>query len=110
MLEVEERFVIRDMERKGLLISEIPRRRGHDRETIRRVIEGSLEPAPKARRRKKRKIAPYVPYLLKRIEAGVLQDTMRRTGLLRLALAYRTAHWRLTKASRVRRDLFLIGA
>lgn len=72
MLEVEERFVTRDMHRKGLSISEIARRTGYDRKTIRKVIKGSLEPAPKARRRKKRKIDPYAPYVLKRIEAGVL--------------------------------------
>jgi transposase len=72
MLGVEERFMIRDMHRRGLSISEIARRMGHDRKTVRRAINGTLEPAPKARRRKKRKIDPYVSYLLKRIGVGVL--------------------------------------
>lgn len=72
MLEVEERFMIRDMHRKGLSVSEISRRTGHDRRTIRKVIKGSLESAPRGRRRKKRKIDAYAPYLLKRIGVGVL--------------------------------------
>jgi transposase len=72
VLNVEERFMIREMHRKGLSISEIARQTGHDRKTVRKVINGSLEPAPKERRRRKRKIDPYVPYLLQRIAVGVL--------------------------------------
>jgi transposase len=64
--------MIREMHSQGLSISEIARRMGRDRKTVRRVIEGALVPEPKARRRRKRKIDPYVPYLLKRIERGVL--------------------------------------
>jgi transposase len=72
MLDVEERFMIRDMHRRGVSISEIARRTGYGRKTVRNVINGTLEPAPKSRRRKGRKIDPYVPYMLKRIAVGVL--------------------------------------
>jgi transposase len=60
------------MRRKGLSISEIARQTGHDRKTVRKVIKGSLDPAPKETRRRKRKIDPYAPYLLQRIAVGVL--------------------------------------
>jgi len=72
MLDVEERFMVRDMHRQGLSVSEIARRTGRDRQTIRKVINGTLEPEPKARKPRKRKIDPYVPYLLRRIAVGVL--------------------------------------
>jgi len=72
MLNVEERFVIRDLHRKGLSISEIARRTGHDRKTVRKVINGPLVPERKSKMGRQRKIDPYVPYLLKRIDAGVL--------------------------------------
>jgi transposase len=64
--------MMREMHNQGLSISEIARRTGRDRKTVRKVLEGTLVPAQKARRRRKRKIDPYVPYLLKRIERGVL--------------------------------------
>ena len=72
MLRVEERFMIRDMHREGLSVSEIARRTGHDRKTVRKVIGETLVPERKARRRKARKIDPYVPYLEKRMALGVL--------------------------------------
>lgn len=72
MLDVEERFVIRDLHRKGVSITEIARRTGHDRKTIRKVINAPLERERRPRRRKNRKIDAFVPYLGERIEAGVL--------------------------------------
>jgi transposase len=64
--------MIRDMHNRGLSISEIARQTGHDRKTVRKVLKGPLIPEQKERKRKKRKIDPYVPYLLGRIERGVL--------------------------------------
>jgi transposase len=64
--------MIREMHKQGLSISEIARRTGHDRKTVRRALQGTVVPEQKARRPRKRKIDPYVPYLLKRIERGVL--------------------------------------
>jgi len=38
MLQVEERFVIHDLYRKGVSISEIARQTGHDRKTVRSLL------------------------------------------------------------------------
>jgi transposase len=72
MLNVEERFMIKDLYGQGVTISEIARRTGHDRKTIRAIIKAPLTPAPKSRKRKARKLDPYVPYLQKRIDEGVM--------------------------------------
>ena len=72
MLGVEERYMIRHLYREGMSISEIARRTGHDRKTIRKIVQSSeLKPPKKARPPRKRKIDPHIPYLLKRIEKGV---------------------------------------
>lgn len=72
MLGVETRFMIKDMYRKGISISEIARQTGHDRKTVRKVINGDLIP----KRRKPqpprgRKIDPYTDYLQRRMAEGV---------------------------------------
>lgn len=72
MLEVEERFMIRELHRKGISISEISRQTGRDRKTIRKVIQGPLVKEAKVRKEKVRKIDPYREYLDKRISEGVL--------------------------------------
>jgi len=41
MLALEERFMIREMYRKGVSISEIARRIGRDRKTIRQIVTAS---------------------------------------------------------------------
>ena len=72
MLTVEEHFVIKDLYRRGVSISEIARRTGHDRKTIRQRLTAPLlaERAPRAPRACK--IDPYVPYLEQRLAEGVL--------------------------------------
>jgi transposase len=72
MLSLENRFMIKDLYRKGVSISEIARLTGHDRKTIRHVLNAPLVPTPVERQSKVRKIDPYVAYLEKRIEEGVL--------------------------------------
>ena len=68
--------MIRDLHRKGLSISEIARKTGRDRKTVRKVISAGLPPAggSPAQRRKQRaiKLAPYESYVKQRIEEGVL--------------------------------------
>ena len=72
MLGVEIRFMIRDMHRKGVSISEIARQTGHDRKTVRKVIaapeitEGQKPAPPRAR-----KIDPYTDYVQRRMAEGV---------------------------------------
>ena len=74
MLTVEDRFVIKDLFRKGVSISEIARRTGHDRKTIRQVVTTPLLVSPADRppwKRRAHKLDPYVPYLEHRIAEGV---------------------------------------
>ncbi|MCB0157499.1 MAG: IS21 family transposase [Caldilineaceae bacterium] len=71
MIQVEERFMMRELHRHGVSISEIARRTGHDRKTVRKTLKTPLQAAAKPRRRKPRKIDPYVPYLEQRMAAGV---------------------------------------
>ena len=72
MLALEERFMIREMYRKGISISEIARRTGRDRKTIRQVVNApELAPAKHPRQAKACKIDPYAPYLERRMAEGV---------------------------------------
>jgi transposase len=72
MLALEERFMIREMYRKGVSISEIARRTGRDRKTIRQVVNAAeLVPAKKPRQAKACKIDPYASYLERRMAEGV---------------------------------------
>src|SRR5713226_1162368 len=73
MLALEERFMIREMYRKGVSISEIARRIGRDRKTIRHIVTApDLAAAKHARQAKACKIDPYAPYLEQRMAEGVL--------------------------------------
>jgi len=71
MIEVEERFMIKDLYRRGVTISEIARQTGHDRKTIRTIVNRPLQAVTKTRQTKGRKIDAYAAYLEKRISEGV---------------------------------------
>ena len=72
MLGVETRFMIKDMYRKGISISEIARQTGHDRKTVRKVINGDLIPMRrKPQPPRVRKVDPYTDYLQRRMNEGV---------------------------------------
>jgi hypothetical protein len=52
MMKVEERFMITDLHRRGLTISDIARIAGHDRKAIRAILNGPVQTsrrAPKGR-------------------------------------------------------------
>ena len=72
MLKVEHRFMIKDLYRRGVPISEIARITGHDRKTIRTVLNEPVNPAPRKRKPKDKKLEPFAPYLEERIQEGVL--------------------------------------
>jgi transposase len=72
MLNVENRFMIRDLYRQGVSISEIARRTGHDRKTIRHIINAPLILASSEQRPRSHKIDPYISYIERRMELGVL--------------------------------------
>src|SRR5512136_262556 len=85
MLKVEDRFMIKDLHRKGVTISDIARITGHDRKTIRAILDGPVNPPPQKREARAKKLDPFVPYLEKRIEEGVLNcnkllDEISRQG------------------------------
>jgi len=61
------------MYRTGVSVSEIARRTGRDRKTIRHIVTASdVIAEAKPRQPRTRKIDPYHPYLEQRIEEGVL--------------------------------------
>ena len=70
MLTVEERFMIKDLQRKGASISEIARQTQRDRKTVRRALRDPLT-VSQTRKPRKRKIDPYLEYIHKRMEQGV---------------------------------------
>lgn len=72
MLTVEKRFMIKELHRRGVSISEIARLTGHDRKTVRLAVSEGLVRSAGRRKRRVRKLDPYVSYLEQRIEQGVL--------------------------------------
>ncbi len=85
MLVIEERFMIKDMYRKGVSISEIARRTGRDRKTIRHIVTSpGLAATPTSRKPKPCKIDPYLPYLEQRMQEGVLNARKLYGELVRM--------------------------
>ena len=79
MLALEERFMIREMYRKGVSISEIARRTGRDRKTIRQIATApDLSPPMQPRHIKACKVDPYAPYLEQRLAEGVVNARIMR--------------------------------
>ena len=73
MVALEERFMIRELYRKGVSISEIARQTGRDRKTIRQTVNApDLLPPKHSRQVKVCKIDPYALYLEQRMAEGVL--------------------------------------
>lgn len=85
MLKVEHRFMIKTLYERGLCISEIADITGHNRRTIRKIVNGPVSPQPQKRKAKGSKLDPFVPHLKKRIDEGVLNcsklfDEIRKQG------------------------------
>ena len=55
MRTLEDRFMIKEMYRKGVSSSEIARRTGRDRKTIRHLVTAPVVPSPKPRKMRPRK-------------------------------------------------------
>ena len=72
MLKVEQRFMIKTLYQRGLCISEIAELTGHNRRTIRKIVNGPVSPQPQKRKLRKSKLDSFVPHLKKRIDEGVL--------------------------------------
>jgi transposase len=67
--------MVRELLRVGLSVSEVARRTGHDRKTVRQIREGAAHSAPRQRPRRERTIERYAPYLRARIDTGVCNAT-----------------------------------
>src|SRR6185312_10779060 len=86
MLRVDEWIMIRDLDRKGVSVSEIARQTGRDRKTVRRVLT-SETPQVERKRAEGRasKLDPFREYIDQRIKEGclngnVLLDEIRKRG------------------------------
>lgn len=63
--------MIRQLFREGLTISEIARRTGRDRKTVRKAISAPKQPAYKPRVSAESKLDPYKEYIDSRMDAGM---------------------------------------
>jgi transposase len=85
MLVVEERFMIKQLQRQGMSISEIARQTGRDRKTVRTTLAAPLVRPSQPGQAVRYQLGPYVEYLKKRIDEGVLNasklyDEIQRQG------------------------------
>jgi len=71
VIEGDEWFMIRQLFREGLTISEIARRTGRDRKTVRKAINSEWQPAYRQRPTVASKLDPYKDYVRRRMEAGM---------------------------------------
>jgi transposase len=68
MLTGREFHMLRDLFDQGLSISEIARRTGHDRKTIRKYINSEIPPMMNGRSISSSKIDPYKDYIINRLK------------------------------------------
>jgi transposase len=85
MIQGEGWYMIRELLREGLSISEIARQSGRDRKTVRKTRDAPGHPPPQERRKRGSKLDPYKPYLQARVNVGVLNgakllEEVRRQG------------------------------
>jgi transposase len=67
MFTVEEFFVIRDLHHQGLNISQISRKTGYHRNTVRKYLTAQTVPSPAPRRTRPSKLDPFKEYIQQRI-------------------------------------------
>ena len=75
MLRGEAWYMVRELLRTGVTVSETARRTGYDRKTIRRIRDQPGHPLPQGRRQRPSVLDPFAPYLRQRVAAGVLNAT-----------------------------------
>ena len=71
MINVEEWFMIRELARQGLSITDIAQRLGCDRKTVRKYLVHPDQPRYTARPSRPSKLDPFKPYVQQRLETGV---------------------------------------
>lgn len=62
--------MLRDSNSQGLNLSEIARKTGHDRKTVRKYLRRKTAPEPQKRPTRPSKLDPYKPYILKKLNEG----------------------------------------
>ncbi|AKB61180.1 Mobile element protein [Methanosarcina mazei SarPi] len=67
MLKTDEWFLIQDLHSKGFSISEISRRTGYARKTVRKNLNLKTAPEPQKCPGRKSKLDPFKPYMLDKI-------------------------------------------
>lgn len=67
MLAMEDFFMIRDLYRQGLNISQISEKTGFHRNTVRKFLASTAPLTPKKRREKPNKLSPFKEYIKQRI-------------------------------------------
>lgn len=72
MLAVEDRFMMKNLHRQGMSISDIARETGHDRKTVRQALAEPLLCKRPPSQAVRYQLGPYVEYIKKRIDEGVL--------------------------------------
>ena len=70
MLKMEEWLLIRDLYSQGFRISEISRKTGFDRKTVRKYLRLKTLPEPQKRPERKSKLDPFKPYILEKLKEG----------------------------------------
>jgi transposase len=75
MIRGEAWYMVRELLRDGVSISEIARRTGYDRKTVRRIRDREGHPGVSRRRPRGSILDLYAPYLRRRAAAGVLNAT-----------------------------------
>ena len=70
MLKMEEWLLIRDLYSQGFSISEIARKTGFDRKTVKKYIRLKTLPEPQKRPGRKSKLDPFKPYILEKLKEG----------------------------------------
>jgi len=68
MLDLEEFLMLRDLFNQELSISEIARRTGHSRGTVRKYLLSPVPPAPQKRQQKPSKLDGYKEYITSRLQ------------------------------------------
>lgn len=71
MIDGEEWFMIRELHKQGLSISEIARKTKHDRKTVRKIINQEAMPKMKEKPPLASKLDPFKDYLKRRMDLGV---------------------------------------
>lgn len=71
MVTGEEWVMVKDLAQQGLTISEIARRTGYDRKTVRAQLRAAGPPRYGPRPPRLTKLAPYTAYVQQRLQAGV---------------------------------------